>query len=959
MKRSGNSKILLCAFALFCIVAFALASGAQLVSVSEDGALVLKTISNNQGLILADTKSGKEIVVSNGIGAGTYASISPDNLYVCFKLIEIGRDGNRIQTPMLFDIENSILIPLANPSKVAGTPAVSPDGKIAYTVGNILYVLDPDLNTIMTADLGHHVNLIAFSPDGQSIAYNNPEEQIVVISLNGDTKLVTNGEGAFWDPEFSPDGDKLLASTVDGRIFCIDQATGALQIVGKGSDPGWEDNDTIAFVKKTIKKQKVSKTEIVSVDSSGKTQGQILLNTGDAQAVINKGEIASSNAGVIKRGKIGRGNAVWLDEISGKGGESPDGGMAIQGVETNGNIVECVGVPYCHQVYDTPNWFNGHWACGASSAIMAIQYYNILPDNPITIDVPYSHTHDFGFYVPEIYSYNGYTYNIAEDDPNGTPSYGGYGFITQNNWEDTKGHMAEYFNQHGLSSLVDWSPTFAKAQQEVNADDPFVLLNSLTSGGHYITTIGYYTDQYTLVFNDPYGNKNTSGYPSYDGTRVFYDWPGYNYGYENLNTVHCYIYARYQSGPTPTPTPTPTPGTDVVVDNDYGSPWYTETGAWSTSASSGYNGGSYRFCYGGDNSTATWTGALSESGAYDCYAMYRQSTNRVTSAKFIIHASDGDHNVYTNQNGDNTLVTTYLGVFSFNAGDNSITLDALGSTPSGSAVISDAVRFTLTGPTPTPTPSPTPTPTPTPTPEPGDVYVNDIAMSYKAAGPNISGLAIVWIKNDSDEDVEGATVYGDWTGCVTGSSQGVTEGDGKVTLESPKKNGGGTYNFCVTDVVAAGYIYNEAMNVETCDSITEPPAGPTPTPTPTPTSTPTETPTPTPTPTPTGTPSGKVYVNDIAMSYKAAGPNINAIATVWIKNDSGGDVEDATVYGEWTGVVTGSSEGTTGSDGKVELTSPKKNGGGTFNFCVTDVVASGYTYDEGMNVETCDSITYP
>jgi len=261
--------------------------------------------------------------------------------------------------------------------------------------------------------------------------------------------------------------------------------------------------------------------------------------------------------------------------------------------------------------------------------------------------------------------------------------------------------------------------------------------------------------------------------------------------------------------------------------------------------------------------------------------------------------------------------------------------------------------------TPTPTPSPTPTPTPTPTPEPGDVYVNDIAMSYKAAGPNISGLATVWIKNDSDEDVEGATVYGDWTGCVTGSSQGVTEVDGKVTLESPKKNGGGTYNFCVTDVVAAGYIYNEAMNVETCDSITEPPAGPTPTPTPTPTSTPTETPTPTPTPTPTGTPSGKVYVNDIAMSYKAAGPNINAIATVWIKNDSGGDVEDATVYGEWTGVVTGSSEGTTGSDGKVELTSPKKNGGGTFNFCVTDVVASGYTYDEGMNVETCDSITYP
>jgi hypothetical protein len=268
---------------------------------------------------------------------------------------------------------------------------------------------------------------------------------------------------------------------------------------------------------------------------------------------------------------------------------------------------------------------------------------------------------------------------------------------------------------------------------------------------------------------------------------------------------------------SPTPTPTPTPGTDVVVDNDYGAPWYVETGTWTTSASTGYNGGTYRFCYGGEDATATWTGALSDTGNYDCYTMFRQSTNRVTAAKFIVHASDGDHTVDINQNGDNIMVERYIGTFPFNAGDNSITLDALNSTPSGDAVIADAVRFLLSSATPTPTPTPTPTSTPV-----GKVYVNDIAMSYKQAGPNYSGIATVWIKNDSGGDVDGADVYGEWTGAVNESEFGTTGPNGKVILESSKKRNGGTFNFCVTDVVASGYTYDENLNVETCDSITAP-----------------------------------------------------------------------------------------------------------------------------------------
>ena len=103
--------------------------------------------------------------------------------------------------------------------------------------------------------------------------------------------------------------------------------------------------------------------------------------------------------------------------------------------------------------------------------------------------------------------------------------------------------MSQWIADHGLTSGTDDSPTYAKAQAEINANYPVVLLNSLTSAGHYITCIGYFQNQYTLIFNDPYGNKNIS-YPGTPGAGAYYDWPGYNNGYQNLNDAWRYIYAR-------------------------------------------------------------------------------------------------------------------------------------------------------------------------------------------------------------------------------------------------------------------------------------------------------------------------------------------------------------------------------------------------------------------------------
>ena len=89
----------------------------------------------------------------------------------------------------------------------------------------------------------------------------------------------------------------------------------------------------------------------------------------------------------------------------------------------------------------------------------------------------------------------------------------------------------------------------------------------------------------------------------------------------------------------------------------------------------------------------------------------------------------------------------------------------------------------------------------------------------------------------------------------------------------------------------------------------------------------------------------EVYVNDIAMSSKQAGPNYSATATVWVKDETGADVEGATVYGEWSGAVSGAASGVTGLDGQVTLRSANKKNGGTFTFTVTDVAATGCTYN--------------
>ncbi len=180
-----------------------------------------------------------------------------------------------------------------------------------------------------------------------------------------------------------------------------------------------------------------------------------------------------------------------------------------------------LAMPYIHQVYDTPNEFNGNWACGPTSTLMAIQHFGRLPAWPVTVDVPTPHTSDYGAYVSRTYTAFGSTFDRVQNDASGRPATGAYGWCTEDGaawaWR-----MQDYAKRHNLSSDFDGSATFAEVQAALDAGKVVPLSTQLTSAGHIITVKGYTADG-RLITNDPYGDKN-QGYMNYRGEGAIYTW---------------------------------------------------------------------------------------------------------------------------------------------------------------------------------------------------------------------------------------------------------------------------------------------------------------------------------------------------------------------------------------------------------------------------------------------------
>ena len=407
----------------------------------------------------------------------------------------------------------------------------------------------------METGLGAIINVMAFSPDGRRLAYSAPDETVAWIDVDtGKRGVVPAGSLHGYQPRFSPDGQALLARSSNGEVTGWQSTSGLTRKFGTAESAAWLDNDTVALVRKDVTDFVVAQTQVLGVRLSDGSTSTLLSRKGNAgvflrssvMALVAEDGISLADARTGLSQKVAFQPSVALTPPKATTLAAPSA-LTPQNVVTNSTTARLVGVPYVHQLYDTPDSFPGGGSCcNATATLMAIQYYNRLPPHPITCTRGGTHTSQYGFYIPSKYSYNGVVFDIASADWGLSGYYGGFGYFLQDTGGSSLQHsirLKEYITYHGLTSATDDSATFAKAQAEVDANHPNVVLNSLTSAGHYITCIGYFRNQHTLIFNDPYGNKNVA-YPSANGAGACYDWPGYNNGYQNLNTVWRYVYAR-------------------------------------------------------------------------------------------------------------------------------------------------------------------------------------------------------------------------------------------------------------------------------------------------------------------------------------------------------------------------------------------------------------------------------
>jgi PKD repeat protein len=110
----------------------------------------------------------------------------------------------------------------------------------------------------------------------------------------------------------------------------------------------------------------------------------------------------------------------------------------------------------------------------------------------------------------------------------------------------------------------------------------------------------------------------------------------------------------------------------------------------------------------------------------------------------------------------------------------------------------------------------------------GTCHVGSIELVglYKSTGPpsgrGYYAEATITIHDQDCQPLSDVTVDITWSGCVSGSDSGVTNGSGQVVLSSPTDPDGGSFTCCVDNLTKYAYPYQSGDNHETCDSVTNP-----------------------------------------------------------------------------------------------------------------------------------------
>ena len=99
----------------------------------------------------------------------------------------------------------------------------------------------------------------------------------------------------------------------------------------------------------------------------------------------------------------------------------------------------------------------------------------------------------------------------------------------------------------------------------------------------------------------------------------------------------------------------------------------------------------------------------------------------------------------------------------------------------------------------------------------------------------------------------------------------------------------------------------------------------------------------------------EVHVAAIEVTKETFWRWSRGVARVRVYDQNNNPVSGATVTGNWSGAASGSASFDTGSDGWGETVTSYSRTSDEYTFCVTDISASGYTYNSSANVVTCGS----
>lgn len=646
---------------LFCLQAKAqLQEQNDAYTIEESGYISVLTpisggiaLSANQGNDIFFLDEGKLQTLISAPGCGRNLRTNSSGELIAFKHI----DSSGYQRPTVFNLSTNTISFLYEPTDICGQPSYAANGDVIFSVGNIVHI-QRSTGVSETFDIGTYANIIALSPNGNLFAFNNDNDEIVVYDCTEKTSKIVSVPACFY-PAWSADGRYLAFGAAPDLLYIYDiQLQQCLPPIHATSFRWHPTENRLLANQLTRNESELLDADIIeirvpSMDIQNLTRSDERIETSPAYGFDGSVFYYSRTSNeVVRINPEGQTESIATINNIQQHFYNPLRSTMV-------NVTVPGSVPYVHQKYDTPSWHAGGGSCAPTTAIMAIAYYNRLPEWPVSVDHGYSwdpHVNSFGSYVADRYRFNEWYFSETAD-AYGTTAYGGYGYMWNTTYSPNS-RMKNYMEKHYMTSNQFWTTSCSYAATTGEIDNGYVhpICCYLTAPGHLVLAIGYVQGKHTLIFNDPYGNKNTPGYPSYDGAGALYDWPGYNNGYENLDNAGTYGYIAWTVAAR---TQEPQYSDTIIDDNHYGHGFYMNNSTLGSHMryfrdfNNGYNNHSWytlSMATDPDICFTTWTPNLTQDGFYRVSTFIPVKGTSTPNAMYHIYHANGDSMVSVNQN---------------------------------------------------------------------------------------------------------------------------------------------------------------------------------------------------------------------------------------------------------------------------------------------------------------------